>query len=174
MHRGTQNRLRVLELGCGCGIVGIAISQLLPNAEVILSDLGEAREIAKHNLVENNIMPPRCIFVELDWEEETLPEQIKCPLDLIIVADCIYNPDSAPALVNTLSRLCTHSPKALVVMATKLRHPSEVVFFHLMREAQMVQIDKASIALPSAAALNKIAEQEHVDIYLFRSRAISA
>lgn len=95
----SSTRLNVLELGTGCGIVGMTLASILPNCNVKLSDLPEAREI-----VEKNITSPvlelgsgsSLSFLELDWDNE-LPAQSASPeakVDLVLAADCTYNSDS--------------------------------------------------------------------------------
>jgi hypothetical protein len=89
--------LNVLELGTGCGMVGIAIAQTISNSKVLLTDLPEAREIVERN-IESAVKAPDAslAFLELDWDAE-LPDGLKStsePLDLVVAADCTYNPDS--------------------------------------------------------------------------------
>lgn len=86
---------RVLELGTGCGIVGISIAQIVPNAEVILTDLDEAKEIVEWNMTYANadLAPGSSLsFRELVWGEK-IPKGLN-GLDLVIAADCTYNADS--------------------------------------------------------------------------------
>ena len=40
----------VLELGCGCGIVGLSVAQMVPNATVIVTDLPENEDIVNRNV----------------------------------------------------------------------------------------------------------------------------
>lgn len=82
--------------------VGIAIARTLPLADVLLTDLPEAR-----NIVERNMSVTTCAkdstlrFLELNWEEN-LPADFNnwanCPhcrqFDIVVAADCTYNPDS--------------------------------------------------------------------------------
>lgn len=93
----SKPRLNVLELGAGCGMVGIAVAQTNPNSRVLLTDLPEAREIVGHNINSAIKAPGASLtFMELDWDAE-LPDDLQSTseqLDLIIAADCTYNPDS--------------------------------------------------------------------------------
>jgi methylase of polypeptide subunit release factors len=94
---GNPEHLQVLELGAGCGMVGITIAGLITNAKVILSDLAEALEIVERNIAQcasNNYCAPE--FLKLDWDNE-LPRTLESPntrFDVIIAADCTYNADS--------------------------------------------------------------------------------
>jgi methylase of polypeptide subunit release factors len=87
----------VLELGTGCGMVGIAIAQIIPNSKVLLTDLPEAREIVERNINSVTTAPGASLaFMELDWDAD-LPHDLQSAsdqLDLVLAADCTYNPDS--------------------------------------------------------------------------------
>lgn len=86
--------LCVLELGTGCGIVGLTLAALLPGASLTLTDLPDAEEIVAHNLSHtHDLLAPgsRAAFAELDWAAP-LPA-VPAP-HLVLAADCTYNPDS--------------------------------------------------------------------------------
>lgn len=158
--------LKVIELGAGCGIVGIALAQSVPDCQVILTDLPEAREIAQRNIDGMNpAMMSTVSFTELNWEQP-LPDTVKSRShDLILVADCTYNPDSGPALVHTLSALVEKSPRAVVLLSMKVRHRSELLFFDLMKQADFVQSSRVRLALPEQSD-----EPEAVQVYVFHHR----
>jgi methylase of polypeptide subunit release factors len=93
----SEPRLHVLELGTGCGMVGIAVAQTVSNSEVLLTDLPEAREIVERNIQSAVEAPGASLaFMELDWDAD-LPDDLQSTsgeLNLIVAADCTYNPDS--------------------------------------------------------------------------------
>lgn len=159
----------VLELGSGCGVVGLQIARLFPKSSVLLTDLPEAMGILDYNmtraqLAENSTLKKGI----LDWDEE-LPESVlKDHFDLILVSDCTYNSDTIPALVSTLAALVARSPHALVVVSMKVRHESEKVFFTLMTSTGFDQVDHSAILLPSrqmeAVGQGAI---ETIDLYMF-------
>lgn len=143
-----KSSLQVVELGAGCGIVGIALATMLANCEVLLTDLPEVSEIVTRNINEASPKSSASIkFQTLDWEDLT-PNLTSGPIELILVSDCTYNADSLPALVSVLNRLVQGSPGALVLVALKRRHESEVVFFDLMRSAGFVS-QQAKVPLPA-------------------------
>jgi hypothetical protein len=62
----------------------------------VLTDLAEAKAIVEHNLEQNMTDRNNITFQELDWEQD-LPELLQKPdtqIDLVVAADCTYNPDS--------------------------------------------------------------------------------
>lgn len=119
----------MLELGAGCGIVGLAVARLVPGAKVLLTDLPEAMDVLGANvamaaLAEGAVLE-RCV---LEWEDD-LPDAVaQRTFDLLLVSDCTYNVDSLPALVRTLSRLLELSTEARVLVRMKVRHTSEGAF----------------------------------------------
>lgn len=134
--------LQVLELGTGCGVVGIAMAQMVPRCSVHITDLEEAREIVGRNVDSATLAPGSTVYFEvLDWDEELSGEVSSRRHDLIVVSDCTYNADSMPALVCTLRSLSNCSPGCPVLIALKRRHESEEVFFGLMEEARFKRED---------------------------------
>ncbi|OJD20283.1 hypothetical protein ACJ73_08382 [Blastomyces percursus] len=161
--------LRVIELGTGCGIVGIAISQIVPHCSVLLTDLEEVRDIISRNL--EFATPARLSsarFQVLDWDEP-VPEGIaQHGYDLIVVSDCTYNSDSLPSLVQMLTALVKISPSAIVLVALKKRHDSEEVFFDFIKNAGF-EIDSRAVApLPTFGSEN---ESVDIELYAFRKNS---
>jgi precorrin-6B methylase 2 len=149
----------VLELGTGCGIVAITFALSVPDSRVIATDLEEAAEVASDNLEQ----APNTSYLNLDWSEPLPLKVAHENFDLILVADCTYNPDVVPYLVSTLAKLITKSPSVLICLAMKVRHASEAVFFDLMKEHGIVQVGKHSERVGNLGD-----EDESVDIYLFK------
>jgi len=163
--------LNVIELGCGCGMVGICLTQLLPTCNVLLTDMPEAEEIVCRNLAVMNPLPSsRAVFMTLDWEAP-LPEAIKDQkFDLVIVSECTYNTDTIPALVQTLSALNSQSPNAAVLLSTKVRHSSESMFLDLIRKTNLVESGHTELSLPRDASSNE--EPEIVHVYVFQDKEV--
>ncbi|CAG7921139.1 unnamed protein product [Penicillium olsonii] len=139
---------QVVELGAGCGIVGIGLAQMLANCSVLLTDLPEVEEIITRNIHctrPGDVSSVR--YQNLDWEQ---PPDDLCsqPIALILVSDCTYNADSLPVLVSCLDRLVRTSPEAIILVSLKRRHDSETVFFDLMRSAGFRSVQD-SMEIPS-------------------------
>jgi predicted nicotinamide N-methyase len=140
--------LQVVELGAGCGIVGIGLATMLANCSVLLTDLPEVEEIITRNIKANNTQDMSSLkYRNLDWEN---PPDDLCswPIELILVSDCTYNADSLPVLVSALDRLVRTSPGAIILVALKRRHDSETVFFDLMRSAGFTS-EQETVEVPS-------------------------
>jgi predicted nicotinamide N-methyase len=156
----------VLELGAGCGIVGISLATSYPRiSKVLLTDLAEASEIIEKNLSPSMLPPPtlsRLAHQVLDWAFP-LPLNVKgTKWDLVVVADCTYNPDVVPDLVQTLRHLSEGNEDTVVLLAMKVRHESEMVFFDLMDESGFEVREKCKIPLPVLGG-----EGEEIEIFVF-------
>ncbi|KKZ63118.1 hypothetical protein EMCG_02495 [[Emmonsia] crescens] len=158
--------LRVIELGTGCGIVGIAIAQIVPHCSVLLTDLEEVRDIISRNLECATLARlSTARFQVLDWDEPVPDEIAQHGYDLILVSDCTYNADSLPALVQMLTTLVQISPSAIVLVALKKRHESEESFFALIKNAGFEIDSRAVVPLPSLGSEN---ESVDIEVYAFR------
>ncbi|OAX82941.1 hypothetical protein ACJ72_02711 [Emergomyces africanus] len=159
-------RLRVIELGTGCGIVGIAIAQIVPHCSVLLTDLEEVRDITSRNLEFATFARlSSARFQVLDWDEPVPAEIAQHGYDLIVVSDCTYNADSLPALVEILTALVQMSPSAIVLVALKKRHDSENLFFDLMKNAGFEIDSRNVVPLPS---INSDNESVNIELFAFR------
>lgn len=162
LQSASSRVVTVVELGSGCGTVGIWLGRYSTNFDVVLTDLPEAEDIVRKNIAENEVRS--VAFEALDWEEP-IPQTVRgLAVDLIVAADCTYNPDSSPALVRTLTSLSSQSAGAVVVVAMKKRHPSEDIFFELMAEANFAVAAHLALPLPSGGEEE---EDEVVDVFEF-------
>jgi predicted nicotinamide N-methyase len=124
---------RVLELGSGLGLVGMALSllKLGRQSSTILTDVHSAMPLLLYNIERNkDILTGQSIHAQpLQWSVSDSPlneEQYDC----ILGSDLLYNTQMIPSLVSTVKRHL-HSTKGIVVMAVRWRKPElERVFFH--------------------------------------------
>eukprot|EP00916_Digyalum_oweni_P013366 GHVL01021899.1.p1 GENE.GHVL01021899.1~~GHVL01021899.1.p1 ORF type:complete len:378 (+),score=92.62 GHVL01021899.1:83-1216(+) len=91
----------VLELGSGCGLVGLYFSKIFKKKKIFLTDCSEN---TLKNLRFNVSLCDENVYVEkLDWsKEETYPEE---PVDIVLGCDLIYDKDQIPSLINVLSKM---------------------------------------------------------------------
>jgi predicted nicotinamide N-methyase len=70
----------------------------------------------------------------LEWQSDSrkLPLWIQSPQDVVIIADCTYNPSSYEALITTLTTITNASPHALIIYASKRRHSNEFTFEEML------------------------------------------
>lgn len=91
---------RVLELGCGLGLVSVAAAGA--GAEVLAADQSpEAIAFTTANAERNgvSVRTVRCTF------EEPTPLVQGAPWDLVLAADVLYEPRTVPVLADLLARL---------------------------------------------------------------------
>jgi len=93
----------VLELGAGCGVPGICISQCNQAKKVYLTDFNpKTAENLQYN-VEQNECQTNTETMIMNWQDEsTWPSE---KLDYVIGSDLIYQHDMVPLLVQTLKGL---------------------------------------------------------------------
>ncbi|KAL6716372.1 hypothetical protein ACLMJK_005938 [Lecanora helva] len=160
---------KFIELGSGCGIVGLELAHLCPASDVFLTDLPDAMEILNYNISKARFSSRRgqVISAALDWEKPLFNDIWTAKHDLIVVSDCTYNSDSIPALVKTLSMLIEISPTALIVVSMKVRHESEGIFFDLIANAGLIEADRVTIPLPDRQRESVGQSLVPVDIYTY-------
>jgi hypothetical protein len=81
----------------------------------------------------------------------------------MVVADCTYNPDVVPDLVKTLRAVAEGNKEVVVLLAMKVRHESELVFFDLMTEAGFGVVEKCGVPVPVVGG-----EGERIEIFVFK------
>ncbi|KAL9120769.1 MAG: hypothetical protein Q9187_002676 [Circinaria calcarea] len=164
-----SRNLNVLELGSGCGIVGIALAQMVTYCNVLLTDLPEAIDILTLNVsAAKPAHRSKLKITPLNWDSDLPPIVENQIFNVILVSDCTYNADSLPSLVRTLSRLISHSTDAHIIVSMKVRHPSEAVFFDLMSTSGLEIKEYLSITMPGDYRNSTGLELETVDIYTFQ------
>lgn len=172
LTKTNSHKPSVLELGSGCGIVGLEVAQICCQCDVTLTDLPDTMEILSYNVSKvmgSNPAVGNVITGVLDWDDANpkIVQGHRC--DLVIVSDCTYNADSIPALVRTLAAVIDKWPAALIIVSMKVRHDSEAVFFDLMAAAGFVVAEHSAITMPDQQRADSGRELEVVDIYVFGS-----
>lgn len=165
-----SKRLRVLEVGAGCGIVGIALSQLR-KCEVVLTDLEDAQEIMQSNVdcatpcsgssLKRQVLAWGAGLDNLDGSK----------FDVVLVSDCIYNPDSSVLLVQTLKTLTEQNPHVLIFVAFKRRHDADDIFFQHMQKNELRVAEKSTIVLPHLMTDYDV-EQPHITAFTYTASEI--
>lgn len=186
-----KKHIKVLELGCGIGVLGITVAAVLhqiakvqgckdPTMEVLLTDVDDAKARASSNIAtaaerihrggeESNV---KLAYETLDWnhgQHGQFGPLASQQWDFVILSDCTYNVDSFPALVGTLNavhaqncKLAQSVVRTRVLLATKPRHKSEdMLFGKLDRQGWKCRIIQ-SIPL----IREDWGEDEKVDIYM--------
>ena len=122
----------VVDLGCGTGIVGIALASV--GAQVWLTDIGVGVEIAECNVTANARIisnhSGRAISQELDWTDSESHLQ-SFPsggfVDFIIACEVVYNNDAFAPLLQVL--LSLSSKATFVYLVLRQRHGCDTAAF---------------------------------------------
>jgi predicted nicotinamide N-methyase len=169
LRSDRSRQIKILELGSGCGIVGIAFAAWFPDCVVHLTDLAEAQDILSKNLDQATPAMKSSLHAHtLDWHGDPDPSRASLEQDLalVLVSDCTYNADSCPDLVRTLDRISCYSPQVKILVAMKRRHDSEDIFFSLMQEARLAILERTVISLPHEFSVADVVTPE-IEIYLY-------
>lgn len=131
---------RVVELGSGTGVVGIAAAAL--GGKVTMTDLPEMLPLLRHNAFLNAELVTSArgsvSAVELRWGGSAIPAELADP-ELVLLSDCVFETAAATLLVRTLEQLCTQSNTTVLLANEQREHPKN-------REAEQ--------AFAAAAAVN--------------------
>ncbi|MCC5849194.1 MAG: methyltransferase domain-containing protein [Verrucomicrobia bacterium] len=98
---------RVLEIGCGCGLAGIAAGR--KGGEVTVTDLEpRALALAEENWRRNHLQP--AALKRLDWRDST----DLGTFDVILGADILYDEREFPSLIRTLRQKLSRKGRVLI------------------------------------------------------------
>ena len=111
----TLKPSRVLELGAGLGLVGLALARR-PGFRVTLTD-GDARVCAnlRYNAALNDLGED--VVRQFRWEDGLWEE----PFDVVLAADCLYDPLLVPPFAAVVDQAVARG--ADVVVANAVRNP---------------------------------------------------
>ncbi|CEP61043.1 S-adenosylmethionine-dependent methyltransferase LALA0_S02e05468g [Lachancea lanzarotensis] len=134
---GSKKHLRVLELGAGTGLVGIALSQKLcedgrdfSTATIYLTDLPEIVPNLKKNVQLNKCNENAQLNVTvdvLDWTDPSLFERRHgCQkFDVLVIADPIYSPQHPGWIVNMMSRFLAADGTVYLEIPVRAKYATE-------------------------------------------------
>eukprot|EP00929_Paragymnodinium_shiwhaense_P003380 TRINITY_DN103860_c0_g1_i1.p1 TRINITY_DN103860_c0_g1~~TRINITY_DN103860_c0_g1_i1.p1 ORF type:complete len:358 (+),score=76.04 TRINITY_DN103860_c0_g1_i1:69-1142(+) len=104
----------VVEVGCGCGVSGIAAAKAGAKEVLLMDKDPTVLEIARHN-VEANGVADKVRLLEMDWaERDTWPNPLPA-CDVIIGSDVLFNPHVHKDLANVLEAMLPEHGRALLV-----------------------------------------------------------
>lgn len=143
-EKGGSLPLRILELGSGTGVVGIAAAAIL-GAKVTVTDLPHVLPNIQFNVDANSqVLEQQSGVVDvvaLSWGESQHMEAVGKDYDLILGSDVVYHDHLYNPLINTLRFFLLGGGKKIAfVMAHLRRWKKESVFFKRAKKLFDVQI----------------------------------
>eukprot|EP01038_Epipyxis_sp_PR26KG_P004138 gene4138-5892_t len=159
----------MLELGSGCGLIGISLFELF-SKKIILSDRKEQLPLLIDNIHHNlhdNCNVEKLKIIELDWNNDDKIEVIKrnelsdnfnsnnslAMIDMIIACDVLYNQESISVLLKTIKCFSTIQ-KTIIFIVQKIRN-------HCINESAL----QDNIILFGLGCLEKVYEECEVVIW---------
>lgn len=121
-YAGRLRDLRILELGSGTGITGIALAKL--GACVVCTDMfPELVALMRKNISAAGLESTRCRALPFEWGN-SLPGPLLASFDLVIGSEITYNESGFKPLANTLRAVCEaeQARAPTVVIAETLRN----------------------------------------------------
>ncbi|XP_057673313.1 protein-lysine N-methyltransferase EEF2KMT isoform X2 [Corythoichthys intestinalis] len=135
-HPHAFNSRKVLELGSGAGLTGIALCRSCAPLSYIFSDchpsvLRRLRDNLNLNgLNETNCTRTEITVEELDWTDVTKERLNDISADVLIAADVVYDPEVVMVLVELLSKFLNRgSVPPEVLICSTVRNPETYAGF---------------------------------------------
>lgn len=127
-HQEAFRGRRVLELGCGLGVVAILLAKLqLDNPQIVATDGDDkSMQLLQRNMHATGCADGNLVPAELLWS--TNPEELAPflarfePFDLVLAADVIYDDAQVAPLCSTAAALLLRSPEARFYLAFARRN----------------------------------------------------
>ena len=130
----SLNGRRVLELGCGTGLAGIAA--IMHGAQVDFTDQSIVVDVLEDN-VRNNLdsdQLERSDFYELQWHDDNQNHPlVEINYDYFIAADVVYAKESIKPIAYTMKKFSNKDP--IIYLTYVHRFPWAQEFFELVGEA---------------------------------------
>ncbi|KAI8624481.1 putative methyltransferase-domain-containing protein [Xylariaceae sp. FL1651] len=135
-HSGSLKGKRILELGAGGGLVGLAVAGGCDlgeaRAPLYITDQKEMYSLMRHNIALNSL-EGKVEAMVLNWGEPLPAEIAASPPDVILAADCVYFEPAFPLLLTTLTELLALCPDAVVYFCFMKRRRADMQFLKQAR-----------------------------------------
>lgn len=127
-HMHFSNK-EILELGCGIGLPGIALSKFMNPQKVVLTDRESAR-VAVEGSIAANQQQDRCVFESFDWGScDDLEKFSTRKFDFVIGSEIVYAEEQAP-LINALLAVTNASSTTRLILSYRNRSEEDENYFN--------------------------------------------
>lgn len=164
---------RVLELGSGVGLTAAVVARAARPASLVATDYDdETLRLCRANLELAAGGGEACRVAELDWTRPSAAVFEDASADVVLAADCVYDPNMVPAFVATLAAALRAREGAVAYVASRRRNPETFALF----ESELAGAGLARDDLPTTEeAVPRVlpaAVYDREGIHLFRVRFI--
>ncbi|RYO77763.1 hypothetical protein DL766_002133 [Monosporascus sp. MC13-8B] len=162
-HRDDLRKSRILELGAGGGLVGLAVAKgCAVNGPLYVTDQAEMFRLMEHNIALNDLSS-RVKAAVLNWGKPLPQEIVDLRPDVILAADCVYFEPAFPLLMATLTDLLTLCPSATIFFCFKKRRRADMQFLKKAQKTfRVVEIEDED---------RRAFSREGLFLYAFSSKA---
>lgn len=128
----------VLELGAGCGLLGLGLAQVNDEIQVTITDTAQVVAQVHQNVAINNLKEQRRIQVcPLDWtrfrQDATLASLSAASFDTIVATDVLFSPDLVQPLLETMQHFS--KPSTCMYLCVQIRCArSHALFLERLKE----------------------------------------
>jgi predicted nicotinamide N-methyase len=138
-HREKLRDARILELGAGGGLVGLAVATGCDiQSKLLLTDQLEMLELMQRN-IQLNSLESKADALILNWGEALPQIVVDQKPNVIIAAECVYFEPAFPLLMQSLRDLFELNQEAVVYFCFKKRRRADMQFVKSARKAFKVE-----------------------------------
>ncbi|KAH7261908.1 putative methyltransferase-domain-containing protein [Fusarium tricinctum] len=138
-HKDRLADARILELGAGGGLIGLAVAQECPlRNQLLVTDQLEMYELMQHNIKLNNLQDKAKAMV-LNWGEDLPAVVLEQKPDVILAGECVYFEPAFPLLMSTLKALLELNSTAIIYFCFKKRRRADMNFVKMAKKAFKVE-----------------------------------
>ncbi|KAI5467160.1 putative methyltransferase-domain-containing protein [Mariannaea sp. PMI_226] len=138
-HRDRLKSARILELGAGGGLVGLAVAlECELQSQMLVTDQLQMLELMQHNIKLNGLDTKAQAMI-LNWGEPLPAAVLEQKPDVILAGECVYFEPAFPLLMATLKDLLELNPSAIVYFCFKKRRRADMNFVKMAKKAFLVE-----------------------------------
>ncbi|RDA86864.1 hypothetical protein CP532_1399 [Ophiocordyceps camponoti-leonardi (nom. inval.)] len=146
-HRHELGDARILELGAGGGLVGLAVAlgcmsitaaSTATKGSILLTDQQEMLGLMQRNIQLNDV-GDKVTALELNWGQDLPEAVVRQRPNVVLAADCVYLETAFPLLVRTLQDVLALNDEAVVYFCFKKRRRADMKFVKMANKAFLVQ-----------------------------------
>jgi ribosomal protein L11 methylase PrmA len=118
LNESLFHNKNIIELGCGCGLLGISLLKQFPSIQLTFSDYQDTvLNNLNDNIKMNNITNTKYDVLKCDWREYQQLQEGK--YDIIVGAELVYKGGAIKELAYMIKRILNKNGKCFISMPLK-------------------------------------------------------